>query len=145
MALNYLDKSLDGTTLAEMTISAALLKALNNYHPNGKYVTPSPKFVLGQAYGNGYITADAMNEAKAMSLTIRLRTGVDGADTILLKKSVARWLAMVTRSLHRRLFHLNNTFDPNLQGKADKAAIKGLQRHLDKRQGWRAAHHQNRR
>ena len=141
-ALNYFDKSLDTMTLAEMAYLAALPKAPNNYHPKRKYKAAIARrnWVLGQMYENGYITADAMNEAKAMPLTIRPRTGVDGADAPFFAEEVRRQMVkhFGDETFYTGGLSIRTTLDPILQGKADKAIIEGLEA-LDKRQGWRGA------
>ena len=141
-ALNYFDKSLDNLSLAEMAYLAALPKAPNNYHPKRKYKAAMARrnWVLGQMRENGYITQNEMITAQAEPITVRPRSGVDGADAPYFAEEVRR--QMVDRfgddGFYTGGLSIRTTLDPDLQSKADRAVVEGLEA-LDKRQGWRGA------
>ena len=141
-ALNYFDKSLDNLSLAEMAYLAALPKAPNNYHPKRKYKAAMARrnWVLGQMWENGYITQNEMITAQAEPITVRPRSGVDGADAPYFAEEVRR--QMVDRfgddGFYTGGLSIRTTLDPDLQSKADRAVVEGLEA-LDKRQGWRGA------
>ncbi|MGU9961456.1 MAG: penicillin-binding protein 1A [Candidatus Puniceispirillales bacterium WSBS_2018_MAG_OTU23] len=139
-ALNYFDKSLDTLTLAEMAYLAALPKAPNNYHPLRKYKAAIDRrnWVLRQMVRNGYITADVARMASLEPITIRPRSGVDGASAPYFAEEVRR--QMVSRFgddvFYTGGLSIRTTLDVRLQALADKALTNGLEA-LDKRQGWR--------
>ena len=139
-ALNYFDKSLDTMTLAEMAYLAALPKAPNNYHPRRKYKAAIARrnWVLGQMQRNGYITPEEARAAQAEPITIRPRSGVDGADAPYFAEAVRRQIVeeFGDETFYEGGLSIRTTLDPNLQAQADKAITEGLEA-LDKRQGWR--------
>ena len=139
-ALNYFDKSLDTMTLAEMAYLAALPKAPNNYHPRRKYKAAMARrnWVLGQMQRNGYITPEEARAAQAEPITIRPRSGVDGADAPYFAEAVRRQMVeeFGDETFYEGGLSIRTTLDPNLQAQADKAITEGLEA-LDKRQGWR--------
>ena len=141
-ALNYFDKSLDTLTIAEMAYLAALPKAPNNYHPIRKYKAAIARrnWVLEQMHDNGYITFAEMISAQKDPITLRPRSGVDGADAPYFAEEVRR---QMTEYFGDEMFYtgglsIRTTLDPRLQALADQAMIEGLEA-LDKRQGWRGA------
>ncbi len=139
-ALNYFDKSLDTLSLAEMAYLAALPKAPNNYHPKRKYKAAMARrnWVLGQMYENGYITKDEKSAAQAEAITVRPRSGVDGADAPYFAEEVRRQMVkhFGDDGFYTGGLSIRTTLDPVLQSKADRAIVEGLEA-LDKRQGWR--------
>ena len=141
-ALNYFDKSLDTMTLAEMAYLAALPKAPNNYHPRRKYKAAIARrnWVLGQMQKNGYISAEEATKAQGEPITIRPRSGVDGADAPYFAEEVRRQMVdeFGDETFYEGGLSIRTTLDPNLQALADKAITQGLEA-LDKRQGWRGA------
>ena len=141
-ALNYFDKSLDTMTLAEMAYLAALPKAPNNYHPRRKYKAAIARrnWVLGQMQKNGYISAEEAKKAQGEPITIRPRSGVDGADAPYFAEEVRRQMVdeFGDKTFYEGGLSIRTTLDPNLQALADKAITQGLEA-LDKRQGWRGA------
>lgn len=141
-ALNYFDKSLDTLTLAETAYLAALPKAPNNYHPKRKYKAAIARrnWVLRQMARNGYITKAEAEQAAAEPITIRPRSGVDGADAPYFAEEVRRQMVdyFGDDMFYTGGLSIRTTLDPNLQSIADRAIIQGLES-LDKRQGWRGA------
>ncbi|MCE2516974.1 MAG: penicillin-binding protein 1A [Alphaproteobacteria bacterium] len=139
-ALNYFDKSLDTLSLAEMAYLAALPKAPNNYHPRRKYKAAIARrnWVLKQMARNGYITLEEARRASAEPITIRPRSGVDGADAPYFAEEVRRQMVdhFGDDTFYTGGLSIRTTLDPVLQEIADKAIIEGLEA-LDKRQGWR--------
>ena len=139
-ALNYFDKSLDTMTLAEMAYLAALPKAPNNYHPRRKYKAAVARrnWVLGQMQRNGYISMEEARAAQAEPITIRPRSGVDGADAPYFAEEVRRQMVdqFGDETFYEGGLSIRTTLDPHLQALADKAIMEGLEA-LDKRQGWR--------
>ncbi len=141
-SLNYFDKSLDTLSLAEMAYIAALPKAPNNYHPRRKYKAAIGRrnWVLGQMQRNGYISAEDARSAKAEPITIRPRSGVDGADAPYFAEEVRRQMVdhFGDKTFYEGGLSIRTTLDPQLQSLADQAIMEGLEA-LDKRQGWRGA------
>ncbi len=141
-ALNYFDKSLATLSLSEMAYLAALPKAPNNYHPRRKYKAAIARrnWVLGQMQKNGYITPDEARAAKAEPITVRPRSGVDGADAPYFAEEIRRQMVdhFGDKTFYQGGLSIRTTLDPQLQSLADKAIMEGLEA-LDKRQGWRGA------
>ena len=141
-ALNYFDKSLDEMTLAEAAYLAALPKAPNNYHPKRKYKNAINRrnWVLQRMVDNGYISQSEAKAAASEPIITHKRSGVDGAAAPYFAEAVRR---QMIKSFGEDVFYtgglsIRTTIDPDLQKKADKAMIEGLEA-LDKRQGWRGA------
>ncbi len=141
-ALNYFDKSLDEMTLAEAAYLAALPKAPNNYHPKRRYKNAINRrnWVLQRMVDNGYISQTEAAAAASEPIVTAARSGVDGADAPYFAEAVRR---QMIKSFGEDVFYtgglsIRTTIDPDLQKKADKAMIEGLEA-LDKRQGWRGA------
>lgn len=141
-ALNYFDKSLDTLTLAEMAYLAALPKAPNNYHPVKRYKAAIQRrnWVLGQMRENGFITREEAALARQEAITIRPRSGVDGADAPYFVEEVRRQLVdrFGTDPVYSGGYSVRTSLDPTLQSIADTVITQGLES-LDKRQGWRGA------
>ena len=138
-ALNYFDKSLDTMTLAEIAYLAALPKAPNNYHPRRKYKAAMARrnWVLGQMQRNGYITPEEARAAQAEPITIRPRSGVDGADAPYFAEAVRRQMVeeFGDETFYEGGLSIRTTLDPNLQAQADKAITEGLRRLIKGRDG----------
>jgi penicillin-binding protein 1A len=141
-ALNYFDKPLNTLSLSEIAYLAALPKAPNNYHPVRKYKAAVARrnWVLGQMRRNGYITTEEERTAAAEPISIRLRSGADGADAPYFAEEVRRQMVkhFGEDTFYKGGLSIRTTLDPHLQDNAERAVTQGLEA-LDKRQGWRGA------
>ncbi len=139
-ALNYFDRSLGELSLSEMAYLAALPKAPNRYSitKNEKDAYYRRDYVLGRMRGDGYITAEEEQAAKAERLTLRRRSATETAQADFFSEEVRRNLlaAYGEQGLYEGGLTVSTTLDPAMQKTSDMALREGLIAY-DRRHGWR--------
>jgi penicillin-binding protein 1A len=139
-ALNYFDRSLGELSLSEIAYLAALPKAPNRYSivKNEKDAYYRRDYVLGRMHGDGYITAEEEQAAKAERLTLRKRGATETAQADFFSEEVRRNLlaAYGEQGLYEGGLTVSTTLDPAIQKTSDTALREGLIAY-DRRHGWR--------
>src|SRR5476651_2010203 len=139
-AMNYFDRSLGELSLSEIAYLAALPKAPNRYSitRNEKDAYYRRDYVLGRMRGDGYITAEEEQAAKAERLTLRRRGATETAQADFFSEEVRRNLlaAYGEQGLYEGGLTVSTTLDPAVQKTSDNALREGLIAY-DRRHGWR--------
>ncbi|MCB1386585.1 MAG: penicillin-binding protein 1A [Nitratireductor sp.] len=142
-ALTYFDKSVNALELHEAAYLAALPKAPNNYHPFNKTEDAIERrnWVIDRMVTNGYVTAEAAEEAKAKPLSVNpRRRSTYLASSEYFSEEVRR--EIVERygedALYEGGLSIRTTLDPYMQVEAQKALRHGLIQY-DQQQGFRGA------
>ena len=142
-ALNYFNKPLDGLTIAEAALLAALPKAPSNYNPIRRPDAAKVRrdWVIKEMMENGYITGDEAGLAAEEPITLMRRSQTEfvrhGAS---FSEEVRRELAerFGENTLYTGGLSVRTTLDPKLQEIATQALRGGLEAY-DRRHGWRGA------
>ncbi|SHL99271.1 penicillin-binding protein 1A [Roseibium suaedae] len=141
-SLLYFDKSVHELTLEEAAYLAALPKAPNNYHPfrQRDRAIARRNWVIDRMVENGYVTAQAGEEAKAKPLKVTPReTGTQLLAAEYFTEEVRREVASIfgEKRLYEGGLSVRSTMDPHLQVIARKALMDGLMRFDHERGSWR--------
>lgn len=141
-AQNYFNKSLDELTLDEAALLAAQPKGPALYDPRRNYTAAKERrdWVLERMLDSGYITAEELDEAKKMPITLRKRDATQIVRADFFSEEVRRELAEMYGSnvLYEGGLVVKTTLDPELQKHAD-AALRQALVDYDRRRGYRGA------
>ncbi|MBE6467130.1 MAG: penicillin-binding protein 1A [Alphaproteobacteria bacterium] len=141
-AINYFNKSLDELTLEEIAYLAALPKGPNNYNPKTKYDAAIARrnWVIDRMVEDGYVTADAGEQAKAKPLVVTSNKGELVRYSQYFSEDVRRQVKKEfgEDALYEGGLLIRTTLNPKLQEIATKSFTKEIENY-DKRHGWRGA------
>ncbi|MGD0419491.1 MAG: penicillin-binding protein 1A [Xanthobacteraceae bacterium] len=140
-SLLYFDKSVHELTLAEAAYLAALPKGPNNYNPfrRREEAIARRNYVIDRMIEDGFITADAGDQAKKQPLSIAVRpTGAHTFAAEYFAEEVRRYIFdnYGEKKLYEGGLSVRTTLDPKMQVLARKTMIDGLV-NFDELQGWR--------
>ncbi|MCH8858778.1 MAG: transglycosylase domain-containing protein, partial [Proteobacteria bacterium] len=138
---NYFDKSLDELTIPEAAYLAALPRGPANYHPvrHKEAAIVRRNWVIDQMQGNGYLTREVAELAKAADLVTYTRPfGAVAEDVDYFVEEVRRFLYAKygEAALYDGGLQVRSTLDTRLQDIAVRSLRNGLIAY-DRRHGWR--------
>ncbi len=149
-SLLYFDKSVHELTIAQAAYLAALPKGPNNYNPFRRHdeAIARRNYVIDRMAEDGYITADAADQAKKEPLDVTVRpTGAHIFAAEYFAEEVRRYLYdnYGEKKLYEGGLSVRTTLDPKLQVVARQTMVNGLvnfdestglsrRRHHDRRQ-----------
>ena len=142
-ALNYFGKSLDELELHEIAYLAALPKGPANYHPERHHAAAIERrnWVLARMAENGFISAEAAEEAQAQPLEVvdRLSGATYTAAEYFVENVRRQVFSMYGEDeLYDGGLSIRTTLDTNMQLAARRALRDGLEAY-DRRHGYRGA------
>jgi penicillin-binding protein 1A len=142
-SLLYFDKSVHELTIAQAAYLAALPKGPNNYNPFRRKdeAIARRNYVIDRMVEDGYITADAGDQAKKQPLDITVRpTGAHVFAAEYFTEEVRRYVFdnYGEKKLYEGGLSVRTTLDPKVQVMARQAMINGLV-NFDETQGYRGA------
>ena len=142
-SLLYFDKSVHELTIAQAAYLAALPKGPNNYNPfrRKEEAIARRNYVIDRMVEDGYITADAGDQAKKQPLDITVRpTGAHVFAAEYFTEEVRRYVFdnYGEKKLYEGGLSVRTTLDPKVQVMARQAMINGLV-NFDETQGYRGA------
>jgi penicillin-binding protein 1A len=142
-SLLYFDKSVHELTIAQAAYLAALPKGPNNYNPFRRKdeAIARRNYVIDRMVEDGYITADASDQAKKQPLDITVRpTGAHVFAAEYFTEEVRRYVFdnYGEKKLYEGGLSVRTTLDPKIQVMARQAMINGLV-NFDEAQGYRGA------
>src|SRR5580692_2577276 len=140
-SLLYFDKSVHELTIAQAAYLAALPKGPNNYNPfrRKEEAIARRNYVIDRMAEDGYITADAAEQAKKQPLEITVRpTGAHIFAAEYFTEEVRRYIFdnYGEKKLYEGGLSVRTTLDPKIQAEARQAMINGLV-NFDETQGYR--------
>ena len=140
-SLNYFGKSLDQLSLEEVAYLAALPKGPNNYHPikQRERAIERRNWVLGQMFGNGYISETELKTAQAKPLEVNPRPfGAQMFAAESFAEEVRRELTDLygKDKVVKGGLSVRTTLDPKLQIFARQSLARGLIT-FDRKRGYR--------
>lgn len=140
-ALNYFGKSLDELELHEIAYLAALPKGPANYHPERRREEAIARrnWVIGRMLDNGYISAEAAEEARAQPLQVvdRLSGATYTAAEYFVENVRRQVFSMYGEDeLYDGGLSIRTTLDTSMQLAARRALRDGLEAY-DRRHGYR--------
>ncbi len=140
-SLNYFGKPLHELSLTESAFLAGLPKAPSNYNPlkHPKKAISRRNYVITQMLKNGYIDAEAAEQAKAAPLRIKPRKfGARIFAGEYFAEEVRRDIIKIygEKKLYEGGMSVRTTLDPAMQRMARKALRDGFVAY-DRRHGWR--------
>jgi penicillin-binding protein 1A len=142
-SLLYFDKSVHELTIAQAAYLAALPKGPNNYNPfrRKEEAIARRNYVIDRMAEDGYITADAAEQAKKQPLEIAVRpTGAHIFAAEYFSEEVRRYIFdnYGEKKLYEGGLSVRTTLDPKIQVAARQSMINGLV-NFDEGQGYRGA------
>jgi len=142
-SLLYFDKSVHELTIAQAAYLAALPKGPNNYNPFRRKdeAIARRNYVIDRMVEDGYITADAGDQAKKQPLDITVRpTGAHVFAAEYFTEEVRRYVFdnYGEKKLYEGGLSVRTTLEPKIQVMARQAMINGLV-NFDENQGYRGA------
>jgi penicillin-binding protein 1A len=142
-SLLYFDKSVHELTIAEAAYLAALPKGPNNYNPFRHHdeAVARRNYVIDRMVEDGYITAEAGDQAKKSPLDVTVRpTGAHIFAAEYFSEEVRRYLydKYGEDKLYEGGLSVRTTLDPKLQVLARQTMVDGLV-NFDESQGYRGA------
>jgi penicillin-binding protein 1A len=140
-SLLYFDKSVHELTIAQAAYLAALPKGPNNYNPfrRKEEAIARRNYVIDRMAEDGYITADAAEQAKKQPLEITVRpTGAHVFAAEYFTEEVRRYIFdnYGEKKLYEGGLSVRTTLDPKTQAAARQAMVNGLIS-FDENQGYR--------
>jgi penicillin-binding protein 1A len=140
-SLLYFDKSVHELTIAEAAYLAALPKGPNNYNPFRHHdeAVARRNYVIDRMVEDGYITAEAGDQAKKAPLDVTVRpTGAHIFAAEYFAEEVRRYLydKYGEDKLYEGGLSVRTTLDPKLQILARQTMVNGLV-NFDETQGYR--------
>jgi penicillin-binding protein 1A len=142
-SLLYFDKSVHELSIAQAAYLAALPKGPNNYNPFRRKdeAIARRNYVIDRMVEDGYITADAGEQAKKQPLDITVRpTGAHVFAAEYFTEEVRRYVFdnYGEKKLYEGGLSVRTTLDPKIQVMARQSMINGLV-NFDESQGYRGA------
>src|ERR1700721_114617 len=140
-SLLYFDKSVHELTIAQAAYLAALPKGPNNYNPfrRKEEAIARRNYVIDRMAEDGYIPADAAEQAKKQPLEITVRpTGGHVFAAEYFTEEGRRYIFdnYGEKKLYEGGLSVRTTLDPKIQAEARQAMINGLV-NFDETQGYR--------
>src|SRR5271155_2273845 len=130
-SLLYFDKSVHELSIAQAAYLAALPKGPNNYNPfrRKEEAIARRNYVIDRMAEDGYIPADAAEQAKKQPLEITVRpTGAHIFAAEYFTEEVRRYIFdnYGEKKLYEGGLSVRTTLDPKIQAEARQAMINGL-------------------